>query len=394
MATKEYNNEVVFFTEEKKDDNDMLALLHTSSSTSFDVNIIEQDDSVEEDQEKNKTVKFADVEAEKFDAQRDQERSRQELLVRIARLTETLKDAQQEIKMEKDKRKKKEKSLLKLAKELKKRNLLKEQNEDRFEELDEKRKYLEHHWVLAQKELDQEKALHAKIHEETEKEYEHNIKEEKGKYERTVKENEKRLEDLKKAHMEQCAQLGREAWKANLEADRLHEELTARGLNVPRRLMEGEDYHVDYERSRLRTFLVIFAVVSSIVYSYIGKNARDIFTHSGLCAPLIPGTILDDNSYGTFRAPWWVPGSLKEQAFTAACTEGGWDKAMTKAFTNPPSLEWAREAKNNRMVVLSSEGKVMLKKTIAKAEIASRKVKFWKRNGGSEEVPLDWLSMN
>ena len=47
-------------------------------------------------------------EAEKQDAELDQERSRQELLSKIARLTDILNEAQQQVKAEKDKRKKKE----------------------------------------------------------------------------------------------------------------------------------------------------------------------------------------------------------------------------------------------------------------------------------------------
>ena len=90
---------------------------------------------ISEDDSKGKIVKFAEVEAEKADAQLDQERSRQQLLSKIARLTETLSDAQQQVQEEKDKRKKKEKSLLKLAKELKKRNLVREKEEDRLEEV-------------------------------------------------------------------------------------------------------------------------------------------------------------------------------------------------------------------------------------------------------------------
>ena len=104
-------------------------------------------------------------------------------------------------------------------------------------QLEEKKKYLEHHWVLAQKELDQEKALHAKLQEESQKEHEQIIKEEKSKFERAKLEHENRLSDLKKAHIDQCEELGREAMKARLEADRLHNELTSRGMDVPRHAM-------------------------------------------------------------------------------------------------------------------------------------------------------------
>ena len=106
----------------------------TSRNDALGINTIEEEDS-EENYEVTKVVKFAQDEAEKFDAQRDKERSRQELLSKIARLTATLTDAQKQIQTEKDKRKKKEKSLLKLAKELKKRNVVREKDEDRLEEV-------------------------------------------------------------------------------------------------------------------------------------------------------------------------------------------------------------------------------------------------------------------
>merc|ERR1712238_559794 len=100
----------------------------------------------------------------------------------------------------------------------------KQKDEDRTEELGVKEKYLEHRWVLTQKELDQEKALHAKLHEGSQGEYELPVKDEKNKYERTVQENDNRLADLQKAHKGQCDELGREILRVNLEADRLYNE--------------------------------------------------------------------------------------------------------------------------------------------------------------------------
>ena len=82
-----------------------------------------------------KTVKFAMDEAEIEDAKKDAARNRQELLARIARLTEMLKAAEDQISLERDKRKKKEKNLMKLAKELKKRNAEREREMERMEEV-------------------------------------------------------------------------------------------------------------------------------------------------------------------------------------------------------------------------------------------------------------------
>lgn len=122
------------FAEEKKDD-------YSSGGSINDLdkfNIIEEEDQIFEDDnddDKFRVVKFADDEADKFDAQLDKDRSREELLSKITRLTSNLNDLQKQVQFERDKRKKKEKSLLKLAKELKKRNVIKERDEDRFEEV-------------------------------------------------------------------------------------------------------------------------------------------------------------------------------------------------------------------------------------------------------------------
>jgi hypothetical protein len=106
--------------------------------------------------------------------------------------------------------------------------------------------------------------LHTKLHEDSQNEYEHSVKDEKFKYERTVQENENRLVDLKKAHTEQCDELGREILKANLEADRLHNELAARGMNVPRRSLfnSKENKQTSFYR---RTFVSFLVILSSMV---------------------------------------------------------------------------------------------------------------------------------
>jgi hypothetical protein len=56
-----------------------------------------------------KTVTFFGDEDEKKDAELDYDRSREELLSKIARLTDLLKESEQQMAEEKDKRKKKEK---------------------------------------------------------------------------------------------------------------------------------------------------------------------------------------------------------------------------------------------------------------------------------------------
>jgi hypothetical protein len=91
--------------------------------------------------------------------------------------------------------------------------------------LEEKKRYLEHHWILAGKELDQEKILRQKVQKEHENDYERALQQEKEKCIKLRKDYEKQFESTKKAHSKQCEELGREVLKANLEADRLHNQL-------------------------------------------------------------------------------------------------------------------------------------------------------------------------
>ena len=100
--------------------------------------------------------------------------------------------------------------------------------------MEEKKRYLEHHWVLAQKELDQEKVLRDKLHSESTHDYERALSEEKAKYAATLKEHKQQIAELKKTHQRQCDELGQEILKANLEADRLHSQLSNGGVRTTR----------------------------------------------------------------------------------------------------------------------------------------------------------------
>jgi hypothetical protein len=105
--------------------------------------------------------------------------------------------------------------------------------------LEEKKKYLEHHWVLAQKELDQEKVFRDKMQNESTQDFESALAEEKERHAKSCNENEDRVSELKKAHQKQCDELCREILKANLEADRLHSQLSNGSTRKTRLFSDG-----------------------------------------------------------------------------------------------------------------------------------------------------------
>lgn len=176
-------------------------------------------------------------------------------------------ESEQQTVDERNKRRKKEKNLLKLAKELKKRNTAKQDDQDRIEELVQKKNYLEHHWVLAQKELDQERAMRLKLEEDRKVEYERVLADERVKHSNELMEQETRITELKRAHAQQCDELCREILKANLEADRLHGQLNNGSIRKTDLFFSNSKYGGN--RASLPTICIaciILLFVSTVLY--------------------------------------------------------------------------------------------------------------------------------
>ena len=95
--------------------------------------------------------------------------------------------------------------------------------------------------MLAQKELDQEKVIRQKVEAETNRDFDRAIEEERTRYSKAIQEHESRVDDMQRSHQAQCDELSQEILKATIEADRLGEELAAKGVHVPRRVMINND---------------------------------------------------------------------------------------------------------------------------------------------------------
>ncbi len=101
---------------------------------------------------------------------------------------------------------------------------------------------MEHHWVLAQKELDQEKVFRDKIQNESTQDFESALAKEKESHAKTCNENEDRVSELKKAHQKQCDELCREILKANLEAvSYTHQTLPTKKIVQSHTLVRGQN---------------------------------------------------------------------------------------------------------------------------------------------------------
>lgn len=252
----------------------------------------------------------------------------------------------------------------------------------RLLQLEAKKRYLEHHWVLAQKELDQEKALRAKNLIEAQQEHEQTLKDEKERHAKAVEEHEARLADLKRSHERQYEELGRALLKQKLEADRLFNELAANGIRVSRNALfldEKKQYRLE-RVLRLFTICVTFAFVITLGWAY----QANALTKNGICSPVMPGTVFDVNSQDSSHlSPWWAPDSFKQKAYAIICT------AQTDTSAQPSSLQWEQTGKFGKLSV-NLKGQTTVKKNVVKAEILIDRMRLWKRNGSAEEESSNW----
>ena len=235
---------------------------------------------------------------------------------------------------------------------------------------------------MAQKELDQEKVLRTKLQAEVETEHQQALKDEKARYNKCVEDHEADIKELKKSHEKQCEELGREILKQKLEADRLFNELQTNGIQVPRKaLFKDDDVNNSSAIGKIIN-LILTCVIVLLAVGVTRAHQANMFTQSGICAPVMPGTVLDDTTNDTtFQSPWWAPDSFKQQGFDIFC--------MDKTKKLPATIEWKKEGKMHKLAI-AVEGQIALKKKAIKTEVLSDRVRVWKKNGVAEEDMLSW----
>jgi len=223
---------------------------------------------------------------------------------------------------------------------------------------------------------------------------------------------------MQRSHQAQCDELSQEILKATLEADRLGEELAAKGVYVPRRVMFNnndrnniKDRALNHRNSTKSTpsttmmmmksiLLVVCIAMTTLlgVSVWYGHNAG-VFTKAGMCAPIMPGSELNSEQEGqqTFIAPWWTPTPYKTLAFHKFCTTAATTVDRSETFSSPTSLQWTATtttatSQSHHKLVLTVDGKTTLTRSaLTKIEvITGNTIRLWKRNGNAEEHTSLW----
>jgi len=140
----------------------------------------------------------------------------------------------------------------------------------------------------------------------------------------TALEHEGRITEMIRKHEEQTDDLRRQLLEANLECDKIRTELASHQMqaspdeagDIITRTLRSASF-----RKQKKTFTkkimpclqmatIVLVVLSAIAYQY------GLLSMNAICAPVMPGTTLQDDADHMWEAPWWVPaGTMKESVF-------------------------------------------------------------------------------
>lgn len=247
----------------------------------------------------------------------------------IQLLRECLSQVQTDLSAERVMRKRKEKNLVKLAKELNKRTSDAHLKETTINEMTTTITELEGKLQNNHRENAQDLQT----------------------YRAACRENETKISELDSA----VSALRKELLEANLEADHLRTRLSMNSVKPTVRTLDFSPNPTmkTTEKSNFSLkYSIVFMILASCTFFAV---SRDILSIDAICSPVIPGSVLTTSVDGTVSAPWWAPESMKVQSFNTVCgdrprTQISWkgDKLIVHTLSSDssknPAIAWQGRA--------------------------------------------------
>mmetsp|Transcript_32703 Transcript_32703/g.40194 ORF Transcript_32703/g.40194 Transcript_32703/m.40194 type:complete len:488 (+) Transcript_32703:126-1589(+) len=262
----------------------------------------------------------------------------------LKKLRDDLIQARIDLSAEKALRKKKEKNLIKLAKQLNARSVDCQAKEEQLQQAIRDREDLQDKFAQLKQELEDM----TRKSEQNAREFHVEMQSHQEKYREACRNSDYRITQLSRDHAEQCEDMRALLFKANLEADRLRGLLAAQEIkhcpnditniinrHVAERQLVGVNYHRDRDTNKRKptryvlAFIIITPLALALIAAIIPQLALSPHTNTipqllsaSFCGPLIPYISLSPKHDTTIYsdAPWWViPASLKRDAFRTFC---------------------------------------------------------------------------
>jgi hypothetical protein len=313
-----------------------------------------------------------------MDATKDPTLSKDELLSLIKELRSELSQARMDLSGEKAIRKRKEKNLVKLAKQLNTRSTTMDEQSQQLSALEER-------YGDTKKELDELTARHEKAT----RDYHAEITEQQTKQRELSRQRDARVAEMTAEHGRQTEELRRQVLESKLEQDKLHLKLASMQMAaepenadrvVDRTLRESMTVSSSSRSSPSSVIFVAAALLLVPLLAYFASSGH------GICAPSAPGTKLDGSSY-VGEAPWWAPGPLKSSVFSLFCS----DRTRTR-------IEWSGGSGMSKLVVVDADAEIpgskealLLEKKAMKATIDGQEIRAtMSASGKAENIIAPW----
>ena len=349
-----------------------------------------------------------------------------ELVLALREVRSDLAQARMDLSAEKAIRKRKEKNLVKLAKQLNTRTTTIDDQQKQINGLIEAQAKLETRLDTARQELEQL----TERYEKASRDHHAEITEQQTKHRDLCRQHDDRVAELTAAHGRQSEELRREVLKSHLDADRLrvcgsgrtdahtYRIIMVRLISIVSSLisyicspfryslqtqiasieMQNNPDSADavVKRTMLESMassrssiakgngLTKSVVVAICAAFFIPIFAYFMFSGDAICAPCFPGTNLVDAPF-IGEAPWWAPDSTKESMFSLLC---GSDRIRTR-------IEWSGGSGASMLIVTNaneppSKQRALVEKKALKADVGAEKIRATRANGKSEDIAAPW----
>lgn len=314
-----------------------------------------------------------------MDASNDATMSREELLMALKDVRSELAQARMDLSGEKAIRKRKEKNLVKLAKQLNNKSTT-------FDEQSQQLMALEVRYDAAKKELDELTTRHEKAT----RDHHAEITDQQTKQREMSRQHDARIDEMTAEHGRQTEELRRQVLESKLEQDKLRMtiaqlQMAAEPQNadrvVDRTLRESMAKSTSSKSSPSSGRIVRAAGLLLVpLLAYFASSSDSI------CAPCSPGTRLDGSSY-IGEAPWWAPPPLKRSVFPVLCSD------RTRA-----RLEWSGGSGTSKLLVVDADAEVpgskqavLIEKKAMRATIDGREIRAtMSASGKAENIVAPW----
>ena len=275
-----------------------------------------------------------------MDSSSDAIMSKDELLMALKEVRSELAQARMDLSGEKAIRKRKEKNLVKLAKQLNTRSTT-------MDEQSQQLAALEIRYEATKKELDELTVRREKAT----RDHHAEITDQQTKQRALSRQHDARVDEMTAEYGRQTEELRRQVMESKLEQDKLRMKIAQLQMAAE---PQNADRVVDQTlRESMATSTSSRSTPSSGGIMVLAAGLLLVpllayFASSGdsICAPCSPGTRLDGSSYAG-EAPWWAPAPLKTPAFSMLCA----DRTRSR-------IEWTGGSGMSKLLVVDADAEV------------------------------------